>query len=253
MTETRFTQPEVPYDTLAKFGLTQEMIEDLPGEVYNDILKGRRTPLLPISFIDDEGNEVLSRTRFMLVRKENRVVDVLFFPQLKASEISHFTSEERKALLKHQAIIAPMIDSNGNEIPAFHQIDPGTNQILSVPTPVIGRNLQAISDELNLTNGELTCLQKGMPISIVTSDDNMHTIGIDLNEKTGIRFTVGDEKKWREEMYKPFGKYNFGLNGCWVTDNEGNLDYVPEDDYSLEMLEEQKKIIEKRSRGAMKM
>ena len=253
MTETRFTQPEVPYDTLAKFGLTQEMLEDLPEEVYQDMLNGRRTPLLPISFLDDEGNEVLSRTRFMLVRKDDKTVDVMFYPQLKATELSYFTPEEKKALLNKQAIIAPMKDGNGNEIPAFHQIDLATNQILSVPTPVIGRNLQVISDELHLTNGELTCLQKGMPISIVDGDDIMHTIGIDLNEKTGVRFTEGNEKKWKEEMFKTFDKYNFGLNGCWVTDETGNLDYVPEDNYTQEMWEEQAKIIERRSRAAMKM
>ena len=47
--------------------------------------------------------------------------------------------------------------------------------------------------------------------------------------------------------------YNFGLNGCWVTDETGNLDYVPEDNYTQEMWEEQAKIIERRSRAAMKM
>lgn len=36
-------------------------------------------------------------------------------------------------------------------------------------------------------------------------------------------------------------KYNFGCFGCWVMDEQGNLDYVEEKEYSEEMWEEMKK------------
>ena len=39
---TKFNAAEVPYGTLARFGLTPEMIEDLPKQVTDDILDGRR-------------------------------------------------------------------------------------------------------------------------------------------------------------------------------------------------------------------
>ena len=44
-----FEESEVPYQTLAKFGLTHEMIEDLPMHALEDINNGRPSPVLPVS------------------------------------------------------------------------------------------------------------------------------------------------------------------------------------------------------------
>ena len=49
MSRYKFQEDEVPYAILEEFGLTQEMIEDLPVDVYHDILNGRLSPVLPIS------------------------------------------------------------------------------------------------------------------------------------------------------------------------------------------------------------
>ena len=40
----RFELIELPYLTLARFGLTQEMIEDLPMRVLDEICDGRHSP-----------------------------------------------------------------------------------------------------------------------------------------------------------------------------------------------------------------
>ncbi len=236
----RFQSEELPYGILGRFGLTQEMLEDLPQKAIEDILDGRRSPVLPISVTDESGEEIHARTRFAFIRMDDNSVDVVFYPQLKAGRLDRFTEEERKALLEHRPVIAPVTTPEGREIQAFHQIDQGTNQIIYVPTPVIGRNLEYAANEMKLTNAELTCLQKGLPITVMDGDD-LYTIGIDLNEKTGVRLTHGDEKKWREEQRQGFGRYNFGLNGCWVADEEGNLDYVPEASYTEELWEEMRK------------
>ena len=240
MRQQKFNNSEVPFGTLAKFGLTKEMLEDLPQGVLEDIYDGRRSPVLPICMKDGEGNEVKTRTRFALVRLESGEADVMFYPQLKRNELVRFSPEERKALLANQAIIAQAILPDGKQIPAFHQLDPGTNQILYVPTPVIGRNLELVSKAMSLTNAELTCLQKGLPISVIDGDD-VHTVGIDLMEKSGIRIAQGDERKWREDQRQGISKFNFGLNGCWMTVDEGNLDYVPEESYTEELWEEMRK------------
>ena len=41
MKQVRFELEELPFSTLARFGLTQEMIEDLPMRVLEDLCKGR--------------------------------------------------------------------------------------------------------------------------------------------------------------------------------------------------------------------
>ena len=40
MNKVRFELIELPYPTLARFGLTQEMIEDLPMRVLDEICDG---------------------------------------------------------------------------------------------------------------------------------------------------------------------------------------------------------------------
>ena len=52
----QFEEGEIPYGALEKFGLSHEMIEDLPMHVLEDIWNGRQSPVLPIHVTDDEGN-----------------------------------------------------------------------------------------------------------------------------------------------------------------------------------------------------
>ena len=72
-------------------------------------------------------------------------------------------------------------------------------------------------------------------------NDDTVTVGIDLTTPTGIRFCDGDGQKWKERDKREWDKYTFGCYGCWVMDNDGNLDYVPEEEYTEELWNEQKK------------
>lgn len=66
MKQVRFELEELPFSTLARFGLTQEMIEDLPMRVLEDLCQGRHSPVLPVRVRDENGEQVESRTRFCL-------------------------------------------------------------------------------------------------------------------------------------------------------------------------------------------
>ena len=63
MKKAHFEFEEIPFSTLARFGLTQEMIEDLPMHVLDDIYNGRHSPVLPVRVTDEHGETVESRTR----------------------------------------------------------------------------------------------------------------------------------------------------------------------------------------------
>jgi hypothetical protein len=58
-----FKQEEIPYGILTKFGLTQEMIEDLPQNVIHRLLSSRTTPVLPIVTENIDGETILSYAR----------------------------------------------------------------------------------------------------------------------------------------------------------------------------------------------
>jgi 6-phosphogluconolactonase (cycloisomerase 2 family) len=71
-------------------------------------------------------------------------------------------------------------------------------------------------------------------LRFVMHPDNLHN-------KTGIRFCAGDAQKWKEQPKREWDKYTFGCYGCWVMNDDGNLDYVPEEEYTEELWNEQKK------------
>lgn len=238
----QFTENEIPFETLEQFGLTHEMIEDLPMRVINDIVNGRRTPVLPIKVEDENGNIIKSRTRFALVRNDDGKVDVLFYPVLEEADLSRFSEQERAVLESGKSIIATVEDKNCNMVRSYVQLDSETKQVLSVPAQVIGRNLQLVSDDLHLSDTEHNSLNNGEPVTFVRDDvDDAITVGIDLHEHTGVRFAPGDAKMWSEQRSRDWDKYTFGIYGCWTMDDDGNLDYVKEEDYTDELWNEQKK------------
>ena len=129
----------------------------------------------------------------------------------------------------------------------------GTFQVVAVKAPGYGDRRkemlqdiailtggQVISEELGLGSAEIKTMQNGQPLTFVIDDEPV-TVGIDLNSTTGIRFAQGDEQQWKERGKRDWDKFTFGCYGCWVTDDEGNHDYVLEDEYSEELWNEQKK------------
>lgn len=128
-------------------------------------------------------------------------VDVLFYPQLDEFDLKLFNEQQEKNLIAGKPIVGHL-ESNevGNELGSkcFFQLDPESKQVLSVPTPVIGRNIQYVADRYHLTGAEMQKLQNGDILTIV-EDDEEQTIGIDLNSNTGIRFAASNELVWRRE------------------------------------------------------
>lgn len=238
----QFTENEIPFQPLERLGLTREMIEDLPVRITNDILEGRRSPVLPIMVIDQEGNEVKSRSRFKLIRKEDGNVDALFYPEIEKADLRLFSEQNRALLEKGKTIIATIPDKNGSMVRSFVQIDNETNQVLSAPVQVIARNLQFISEDIHLSEAEFNNLQNGELVTFVRDDDDEPiTVGIDLNNRTGVRVSSGDAKMWSEQRTRDWDKFTFGIYGCWVMGEDGNLDYVKEEDYTDELWNEQRK------------
>ncbi len=244
MKRNTFEEFEIPYSTLEKFGLTHEMVEDLPMFVLDDISNGKPTPVLPIRIKDDDGNTIESKARFALLRGENGNVDVVFYPVLKYAPLEQFDANQQELLKDGKSVMADVTSPSGEIIKAFVQIDTETNQVMAVPTAVIGRNMQVLSDELNLSSGEMKILHYGDALSFVSGEE-MVTVGVDLRNKTGLRFAEGDAQKWQDQGKRDWDKFTFGCYGCWVMDDDGNLGYVSEDDYTDELWSEQKKSAER--------
>lgn len=240
MEQTKFQEEEIPFHILSRFGLTREMLEDLPQSAYMKLRNGMATPVLPIKVELDNGDIALSRSRVRLVRKADGMTNVVFHPKLMYANLSMFTPGQQKALYAGEVIIAEADSGSGSATPAYYQLDPDTAQVISVPVAIVGANLKVLEDSLHLTEAEATGLKKGESLTLA-KDKEMITFGIDLTAVDGFRYIEGDEKDWRNADKRDWGKYNFGLNGCWTMDGDGNIDYVNENDYTDEMWSEMKK------------
>lgn len=240
MKQNQFSEEQIPYHILNRFGLTREMIEDLPEADFEKLKRGGRTAMLPISVDCDNGDVVKSQVRISLVRDESGAVSVLFYPKLVKTDLSRFNDSEKKALEKGEVILTKKVDTDDRSVTTYHQIDRQTNQVVSVPASIIANNIQLVAERMKLAGPEKNSLVNGRLLT-VSQDDSNKTIGISLKTQSGILITDGDEQNWREQERKDYARYSFGLNGCWVADDDGNLDYVPEDEYTEDMWDEMKK------------
>ena len=108
MEEKRFSREDYPLEILAEFGLTEEMIYDLPDFVHETIERGGKSPLLPIS-IEQPFGVTRGYAKFSLIDTDEGI-DVMFYPKLKQVNLAAFTEEQKSALLDGKVIIADVDD-----------------------------------------------------------------------------------------------------------------------------------------------
>ena len=251
MEEKRFHREEYPLDILAEFGLTEEMIYDLPEFVHETIERGGKSPLLPIC-IEQPFGLTHAYAKFCLVETEDGL-DVMFSPKLKTIDLDAFSNDERQSLLDGKVIVANVEDKTVTDegveeiqrIQAFVQLDRDTNGVIYTPTQVIGRNLNAVATEYELSGDELQSFCNG---SLVTLYEENHqgqkepvTIGVDLFSDTGVIVVPGTAAKWESMVRRAMPKYSFGNDGCWLNKN-GHLTYVPEEEFTKDILDELERI-----------
>lgn len=245
MEEKRFHRDEYPMDILSEFGLTAEMIYDLPDFVHETIEMGGKSPLLPIC-IEQPFGLTHGYAKFCLIETEEGT-NVLFTPKLKSVNLDAFTEEERTLLLEGKVIVADIEETiandEGNEstqlIKAFVQLDRDTNSVVYSPTQVIGRNLSAISNEYDLTGDDLQGFWGGNLVTVMeTNSEGVQepvTIGVDLFSDKGVIVVPGTAKRWEQTVRRTMPEYSFGNDGCWVNKN-GQLSYVPENEFTQDII-----------------
>lgn len=281
MNKKKFKEEEIPYEKLEKVGLSRQMIEDLPEDALDKVLSGQLSPVIPLNVTTDDGQTYLGRGRFSIYVKEDGEVSAKIHPVMQpigdTMQVAKLNEEtglvEYKDIPTSERYSKQVIDQlkagkvvqdylyhpDGSRQHAFLQLDEETNGIIGVPSDSVKRNLQIVQEELHLTKAEDNCLHNGELVTYSTDEDDLLTIGLDLHSPSGIRFALGDEKKWIEGKHRDWDKYELGVNGCWMTDDNGNLQYVAEDEFEeldiwneIEKQHERKKQAETPHRGLSK-
>ena len=240
MQEKRFHRECYPLAILAEFGLSEQMIFDLPDFVHRTLEIGGKSPLLPIC-IEQPFGLTHAFAKFCLVETEHGI-DVMFFPKLKSVDLAQFSEYEKRLLLDGKVIVADIAEPSLNpedetlhRIKSFVQIDKDTNDVLYTPTQVIGRNLTAITEEYGLTGEQLQSFWSGNLVTISEQNEQGAsepvTIGIDLFSDKGVLVIPGSANHWEKTIRRVMPEYSFGNDGCWLNRN-GMLRYVPEDEFT---------------------
>jgi len=246
MSDKKFHRDEYPLDILAEFGLSEQMVYDLPDFVHETIELGGKSPLLPLTIEQPFGCTHLY-AKFCLVETEDGI-DVLFSPKLKEMNLEEFSEREKKLLLEGKVIVSEVeenfVTEEGVEdvqrIKAFVQIDKDTNSVVYTPTQVIGRNLKNVSEEFDISDDELKKLSEGGLITI--SEENEEgapeyiTIGVDLFSDKGVVLVPGQVEQWERTVRKSMPEYSFGNDGCWIN-KHGVLSYIPENEFTKDILD----------------
>lgn len=157
----KFTEEDIPYNILNRFGFTREMIEDMPDAIIKKLKNGQTTPVLPIQVTADNGDRIMSAAKLSLYRNDNGEVRIMFYPKLEKAELSRISPQQQKSLTDGEPIVSDMTMSDGKKATAFFQIDNETNQLMSVPVAVIDHNIKFIAEELHLSHPEVNCIRNG--------------------------------------------------------------------------------------------
>lgn len=245
MGEKIFHREEYPFDILADFGLSEEMIYDLPDYVHTIIEMGGKSPLLPIA-IEQPFGVTRAYAKFCLLETEDGL-DVLFTPKLKQVNLEAFTKSDQKRLLEGKVIVTDIDDvvrqidgtEESQRIRAFVQLDKDTNDVVYSPTQIIGRNISAICTEYELTGKDLQSFWNGNLVTVLTDKEEGAkepiTIGVDLFSDKGIIVVPGTAEQWENTVRRVMPEYSFGNDGCWINRN-GRLSYVPEEEFDEQIL-----------------
>ena len=172
MQEKKFYREEYPLDILEEYGLTEEMIYDLPDFVHETLEMGGKSPLLPIKVQLPYGH-AHAFAKFRLTETEEGI-DVLFSPKLNSADLSQFSEKEQAFLNEGRVIVAEVNDTiitdEGVEdtrlIKAFVHMDSDTLGVVYCPTPFIGRNLNSTANEYDLTGDQLKSFWKGELVTL---------------------------------------------------------------------------------------
>lgn len=240
----QFYPEELPYNKLATFGISADMLNALPKDILNNLLSGHVSPRISVKVPTNGGVSYEVPLKLQLQRVDTGDVEVLFIPtidntsqEFTVNMMGTLPLESKEALDKGLATVAYLqIDTPDGGIDAvrcFVQFDKEQRQLVHVPTQVIGRNIKAAASRFNLSLADIDALLEGKRVSVEVKGKEA-TLGVDIMSEYGLLSVEGGEDEWIRAATPEIPKYSFGESGCWVNTGNG-LKFVEEKDFTQEI------------------
>lgn len=245
-TNTRiFSMGDIPYDILQEYGISQQMVDDLPEEVIDDLLAGKRTPPLPVMRKLKSGKAFRGKASLVLVNT-GEGVNVMFIFRWEGDSLDSYNNDIQNALRGGYVVRLSKGDDS-----KYAQLDSATNRVMKTDGKIIDNNIETFTRLMGLPENVKNTMMSKPCVTFSKEYGEKGTAymtsGIDLHSPSGILSVIGDEVKWnmaKESAALPH--YNWGLYGCWEMAEDGTFDkYIPEEEYTDEMYNEMHKEAEK--------
>ena len=220
ITKRNFIAEEVPFDDLAKLGISKKNFLELNKQSLDKILSGGYSPVMEMKLNTDKG-QVAFLGKIRLMRQNNRTT-VRVMPARQEVEIKpqlqkQLQPQEIEAL-KNGDIVQKEIIRNGRKNLYTLQIDRETNNMLMARSRelMFPQSIQGV--ELGIEQRKQ--MREGKAVELSVGNSKV-TVGVDLREAGGIKIMQGDMMKWERERAIRWDYENPGKMGYLQTSENG--------------------------------
>lgn len=201
---TKFRNEDIPYEGIAKLGVSPEDISNLPQEFRRTLLNGEVTPMFEARIPTSNGREVVLPLRMQLV-SENGLDKprLVVFPLRPEIENTLGLSKYEMERVQSGDVVLKELSSNGRRFPEFIQLDPRTNSLVhqkvaALPMEQELANMESIKD-IQLGSQQKDAIREGRPVELNVGDEKV-VVGVDLKEPQGFKVIKGDMEEWKRQQ-----------------------------------------------------
>lgn len=199
----------IPYEQMAQLGISREMIEVLPENVKNTLLKGGITPLMEIKIKADNNAIVTFMAKLQLLREQNNSDKLILMAYPIKNNISEETIKKYDlsvfdtANLCEGNVLHKTIEGVYGRTNTFLQLDPETKSVLARLTADVElekriMDIERIKD-FQLGSQQKQAIREGKPVELTVGDEKV-SVGVDLKEPDGFKVMTGDLKEWEKKQ-----------------------------------------------------
>lgn len=216
-----FQPKELPYEKLAKLGISEEKLRTMPKELTVTLLEGRVTPLFVANVTAEDGKVISLPLKAQMMRDEEGKLLLMTYPVRKdiANELQLSEKELNRA--KNGEVIRKEVEEDGGRKVKFVQLDHETCSLMyrnvgSVPVDERLQDFEKVKD-IELGANQKQAIKDGKPVEL-TLDDTKVTVGVDLREPQGFKVVKGDLKEWERQQQIRYDNAHEEFMGFVMTD-----------------------------------
>ena len=216
-----FQPEELPYEKLAKLGISEEKLRSMPKELTVTLLEGRVTPLFVANVTAEDGKVISLPIKAQMMRDEEGKLLLMTYPVRKDIANDLQLSDKELNRVKDGEVIRKEVEEDGGRKVKFVQLDRETRSLMfrnvgSVPIDEKLQDIEKVKD-IELGANQKQAIKDGKPVE-QTLDDTKVTVGVDLREPQGFKVVKGDLKEWERQQQIRYDNAHEEFMGFVMTD-----------------------------------